>query len=62
MKKLTLDVEQLRVQSFAADEAPAARAGTVRALEATVTCLPPRCGGTVAQRQSCYNGCTYDDC
>jgi hypothetical protein len=61
MKKLTLDVEQLRVQSFTADDAPAANAGTVRAREATVTCIYPRCG-TVVQRQSCYNGCTYDDC
>jgi hypothetical protein len=60
MKKLKLDVEQLRVQSFAADTAPAAGAGTVRALEATVTCVL-RCG-TAVQRQSCYNGCTYDDC
>jgi hypothetical protein len=61
MKKLTLDVEQLRVQSFAAADAPAAHVGTVRAREATVTCVYPRCG-TVVQRESCYNGCTYDDC
>jgi hypothetical protein len=61
MKKLTLDVEQLRVQSFAAEDVPAAGAGTVRALEATVTCLYPRCG-TVVQRESCYDGCTHDDC
>ncbi|HEX6367982.1 MAG TPA: hypothetical protein VF006_03550 [Longimicrobium sp.] len=61
MKKLTLNPEQLRVQSFAADEAPAASVGTVRALEATVTCIYPRCG-TAAQRASCYDGCTHDDC
>lgn len=61
MKKLKLDVEQLRVQSFAADETPALEQGTVRAREATVTCIYPRCG-TVVQRESCYNGCTYDNC
>jgi hypothetical protein len=61
MKKLILDVAELRVQSFAADDAPVAEAGTVRALEATVTCIYPRCG-TVVQRESCYNGCTYDNC
>jgi hypothetical protein len=61
MKKLTLDPEQLRVQSFAADDATAASEGTVRALEATVTCIYPRCG-TVMERESCYNGCTYDNC
>ena len=61
MRKLSLDVEQLRVQSFAAVDAPAAERGTVRAREATVTCIYPRCG-TAVQRQSCFNGCTYDDC
>jgi hypothetical protein len=61
MKKLTLDAEQLCVQSFVADQAPAAQAGSVHAREATVTCIYPRCG-TVVARESCYNGCTYDDC
>lgn len=61
MNKLTLDVDQLRVQSFAPHEAAPVQAGTVQAREATVTCLFPRCG-TVVERQSCYNGCTYDDC
>lgn len=62
MKKLRLDTEQLRVQSFATDETAPVEQGTVRAREATVTCIFPRCGGTVAQRESCYNGCTYDNC
>lgn len=61
MTKPRLDTEQLRVQSFALDAAPAADPGTVRAGAATVTCVFPRCG-TVVQRESCYNGCTYDDC
>jgi hypothetical protein len=63
MKKLALDPDHLRVQSFTADEVPAASAGTVhaRAAEATVTCIYPRCG-TVMARESCYNGCTYDNC
>ncbi|HEX2076766.1 MAG TPA: hypothetical protein VHG08_03630 [Longimicrobium sp.] len=62
MRKLSVNPEQLRVQSFTADEAPAARAGTVHAREAaTVTCVYPRCG-TVMARESCYNGCTCDDC
>lgn len=60
MKELTLDAEQPRVQSFAADEAPAAEAG-IYAREATVTCIYPRCGTGMA-RESCYNGCTCDDC
>lgn len=61
MKKLTLKADELRVQSFAANEAPAAGQGTVRGLEATVTCIYPRCG-TAVQRESCYDGCTHDDC
>lgn len=61
MKKLTLDLEQLRVQSFAAEAEPAGGGGSVHALEATVTCIYPRCG-TAVERESCYNGCTYDDC
>ena len=61
MKKLALDAGKLRVQSFVADAAPGADAGTVHAREATVTCLVPRCG-TVVERESCYNGCTYDNC
>ncbi len=61
MKKLTLDAQELRVQSFVADEAPPAGAGSVHAREATVTCIYPRCGTAVA-RESCYDGCTYDDC
>jgi hypothetical protein len=61
MKKLTLDPDQLRVQSFAADDAPPVDAGTVHAREATVTCIYPRCGN-VAQRESGYNVCTYDNC
>lgn len=61
MKKLSLDPSELRVQSFAAAEAPAAAPGTVRGHAATVTCIYPRCG-TVVERESCYAGCTYDDC
>jgi hypothetical protein len=61
MKKLVLNPDQLRVQSFAALDLPAGTPGTVQAREATVTCLYPRCG-TVVQRESCYDGCTYDNC
>lgn len=59
MKKLSLNPEQLRVESFATD-APAAGRGTVAAHEGTVLgCQtdPPYCG-TVMRAQSCASSCT----
>jgi hypothetical protein len=53
-------VEQLREQSFAVRDAPAADVGTLLAREATVTCIHPR-RGTAVQRQSCHDDCTCDD-
>jgi hypothetical protein len=62
MKKLALNPEQLRVQSFATDAPPAGR-GTV-AGHGTVldTCqTDPACCGTALRMQSCMSSCTDVD-
>lgn len=61
MRKLKLDLGELRVQSFTPAAEGPRREGTVRALEATPACTPgctfPECG-TVARAMSCYASCT----
>jgi len=56
MRKLSLDLGDLEVETF---RVPAAEAvpGTVRGMDATVTCVYPQCGTQAAVR-TCYAGCT----
>ncbi|HYW12290.1 MAG TPA: hypothetical protein VE871_10035 [Longimicrobium sp.] len=58
MKKLMLDVAELRVQSFIAAALPASRGGTVHGREATPACTDPPVCGTVLRVESCYGSCT----
>jgi hypothetical protein len=53
MKKLTLDVDALAVESFPTAEVDAGARGTVEAAEATVNCVT-RVG------VSCYTSCRAD--
>ena len=62
MRKLMLDPDALRVESFHADAEPEAR-GTVRGAEATLdtdcqTCESPWCGYQTYEVASCGGGCT----
>lgn len=59
MKKIRLEAEQLRVESFATHLAGDAR-GTVGAREGTLGCTG-RCG-TAARGETCYAGCTAEVC
>lgn len=57
MKKLILDVDTLRIESFAAEEAPREEAGTVHGHQAT---RRPTCGSLCTNTQpivSCYDPC-----
>jgi hypothetical protein len=63
MKKLSLNPDQLRVESFATQAVPDGR-GTVAAHAGTVGTCPvptaqPWCG-TVMRLQSCASSCTQD--
>ncbi|HEU0301322.1 MAG TPA: hypothetical protein VFR37_17790 [Longimicrobium sp.] len=57
MKKLRLDCEELRVESFPTNPAADERAGTVRGHAATPTCTATLVGGSCPQA-TCQ---TYDD-
>lgn len=65
MRKLVLDLDQLRVESFAAQAPPpgrgtvAAHAGTLLGCPTDMGCQtdPPYCG-TVMRAQSCASSCT----
>lgn len=61
MRKLSLNPDQLRVESFLTRASPAAR-GTVAAHLGTVLhCQSdPEICGTVARLQSCASSCTQD--
>ena len=59
MKKIRLDAEHLRVESFATDTAGGMR-GTVDA-HAAAPGGTTRCG-TAARGESCYAGCTAEVC
>ena len=57
MKKIRLELDRLRVESFATDAAQLPRAGTVHAHSGSN--VP--CCGTVAGLESCAAGCTHGD-
>ncbi len=57
MKKVRLELDRLRVESFTTEAASLSRAGTVHAHSGT---LVPRCG-TVVAVESCAAGCTHGD-
>lgn len=60
MKKIRLDIGEMRVESFITEAVDAAR-GTVRAAEASLPATGCRaCGGTA--RMSCFAGCTEEFC
>ena len=63
MRKLSLNPDQLRVESFTTDPSPAGR-GTVAAHAATnFGCrTDPAFCGTLMRVQSCYASCTEDNC
>jgi hypothetical protein len=57
MEKLKLEIDALRVDSFAAEEAPAAEVGTVHGHQRT---RRPTCGDLCTNTQpivSCYDPC-----
>ena len=57
MKKVRLELDELRVESFATGTAELPRAGTVHAYSGSR--VP--CCGTVAGLESCAAGCTHGD-
>ena len=57
MKKLRLDCEELRVESFPTDATAGEQGGTVRGHDATPTCTATLVGGSCPQ-VTCR---TYDD-
>lgn len=57
MKKLTLRIDTLRVETFAASKDTTANAGTVAAHEATPLCSA---GCTTGQEITCYNTCEWE--
>jgi len=60
MKKMTLDMDSLHVETFDTEKAAKVARGTVQGEEASVVSGCPQCAGTVAYVGSCYNGCTMD--
>jgi hypothetical protein len=62
MRKLSLKPDELRVQSFAANDRTPGGAGHPSACGRRPSPASIPAAGPVVQRESCYNGCTYDDC
>jgi hypothetical protein len=62
MRKLTLDIETLGVQSFPTTEGGKRAAGTVHGAEAA-TNNPNKCNGDTSIADACVTGlCTYQTC